>query len=64
MQIIFTATKDGFIPDVVNVTISAETHILGISLSPALVEGENMRLVMNWVNRQMDLDLLTTQIDM
>ena len=64
MQILFTATKDEFIPDVVNVTISAETHILGISLSPALVDGENMRLVMNWVNRQMDLDLLTTQIDM
>ena len=59
----FTATMKGFIVDVVNVTISADTHLIGISLSPFLVGGEYMRLIMNWVNRQMNLDLHVTQID-
>ena len=63
VQMMFTARKKGYIVDVVNVTISAETHLLGISLSPTLVSGEYMRLIMNWVNRQMNLDLHITQID-
>lgn len=62
-QMMFTATKKGYIVDVVNVTISAETHLLAISLSPTLIGGEYMRLIMNWVNRQMNLDLHVTQID-
>ena len=60
---IFTATMKGFIVDVINVTIPADNHLLAISLSPTMVGGEYMRLIMNWVNRQMNLDLHVTQID-
>ena len=52
--------------DVVNATISGghSIHIIGISLSPELEEGEQyLRLVMNWGVRPMDLDLHSLQIE-
>ena len=63
VTMMFTLTMEGFIADVVNATISAESHFLSVSLSPTLVEGEYMRLVLNWVNGLMNLDLYATQID-
>ena len=59
----FVATKAGYIMDVVETPIFADSHALGLSLSPALVEGEYMRLVTNWADRLMNLDLYATQID-
>ena len=59
----FVSTLAGYFTDVVEMTISTESHQLGISLSPALVEGEYMRLVTNWADRLMNLDLYATQID-
>ena len=52
--------------DVVNATIFGghSIHIIGISLSPELEEGEQyLRLVMNWGIRPMDLDLHSLQIE-
>ena len=59
----FVATMSGYIMDVVETTISADSHSLGISLSPALVQGEYMRLVTNWMDRFMNMDLYASQID-
>ena len=59
----FVSTLAGYFTDVVEMTISTESHQLGISLSPALVEGEYMRLVTNWADHLMNLDLYATQID-
>ena len=66
VQLVFTATKPGYLMDVVNATISGghSIHIIGISLSPELEEGEQyLRLVMNWGVRPMDLDLHSLQIE-
>ena len=62
----FRATMPGFITTEVNATISVtgETHFIGISLSPNLEAGKpTLRFVMNWGAKPTDLDLHALQID-
>jgi len=62
---VLTANEEGFDPAMVHVQISekAISHPVTISLSPILDPQTEMRLVMNWGQNPLDLDLHVLQID-